>query len=139
MTDIGEVHKRALGGFEIAYQQELSNFRQAQITGDIDECARAAQAMSGYRASMRELNNMASEAVAQRQPLAGSDELSRRDVELATKYGLTAHEIGVAKGWTANPDISDESKVRSYVENRQRYRFMRQTGEYRDDQGAVRR
>jgi uncharacterized coiled-coil protein SlyX len=140
MADIGEVHQRSLQGFQVALQQELAAYRQAELAGDVDEMARAAQQMAGLRASMRELNNMASEAVAMRQPppMPGSEDLPRRDADLCRKYGVSPNELGVAKNWTSNPSLSDEDKVRGYVENRQRYQHMRATGAYRDDQGGRR-
>ena len=69
----------------------------------------------------------------------GGDELSRRDTDLARHYGLTGQEIAIAKGWTSDPNINDEDRVREYVSQRQRYRHARATGQYRDDQGTVRR
>jgi hypothetical protein len=84
----------------------------------------------------------ANDYVARQQPPApsfGSDDISAKDTDLARRYGLSAKEIGVAKGWTSDPNMSDEARVKGYVEQRQRYRQMRQTGEYRDDQGRVTR
>ncbi|MES5485947.1 hypothetical protein QMZ05_24605 [Bradyrhizobium sp. INPA03-11B] len=138
--DVRQVHARSVEGFQAAYAEETAAYQRAALAGDLDEAARAAQALAGLRATMRELETLANEAMTPRQqPLAGAEDLSHRDVQLARHYGLTAQEIGVAKGWTNNPDLSDEDKVRQYVENRQRYRHMRATGEYRDDQGKVTR
>jgi hypothetical protein len=128
MVDISEVHRRSLGGFQLAYQQELSAYRQAELSGDYDEMARAAQAMAAYRASMRELNAMATEAVAARQPAPDSN-----------KYGLTPTEVEIARNSFGAikdrsgrmSDLSDDQKCELYVRNRAKLARMRQTGEYR--------
>jgi hypothetical protein len=75
----------------------------------------------------------------QPQAPAGADALSRRDVDLAKRYGLSPSDIRVAKGWTNDPNLSDEAKVKTYVENRQRLRQARADGSYRDDQGRISR
>jgi hypothetical protein len=72
-------------------------------------------------------------------PLAGAEDMSHRDLALARQFGLSAHELGAAKNWTSDPNLSDEARVKTYVENRQRYRQARSDGSYRDDQGTVRR
>jgi hypothetical protein len=54
--------------------------------------------MAGYRASARELNSMAAEAMTPPAPppLAGGDQLSRHDTDLARRYGLTSQEVSIA-------------------------------------------
>jgi hypothetical protein len=71
----------------------------------------------------------------QRQPAGFGDDIRRDHVELARQYGLDANEIGVAVGWTSDPMMSDEVKVKRYCENKHRLRQMRADGSYRDDQG----
>jgi hypothetical protein len=77
----------------------------------------------------------------QRQPQAmpGAEGMSSRDVALAKHYGLSAGDLSIAKNWTNDSNLTDEAKVRTYVENRQRYRQARADGSYRDDQGTVTR
>jgi hypothetical protein len=144
MTDvkqIQQVHARSLQSFNAALTEENANYQRAAAVGDLDEMSRAAAAMAGLRASRRELDLMAHEAMTPSAPppLAGGDELSRRDVDLARKYGLSAPELGIARNWTADADMSDEAKVQQYVSNRHRYRHAVATGEYRSDQGKVTR
>jgi hypothetical protein len=76
---------------------------------------------------------------AQAAPMAGAEDLSHQDVALCRQFGLQPSDLKVAKGWTGDPNMSDADKVKTYVENRQRYRQARQSGEYRDDQGRVTR
>jgi hypothetical protein len=139
MTDVKQVHQKALGAFYAAHKQAEAEYQQAQLAGDVDGMAYAAQQMAGYRASARELNSMAAEASYVPPPplLAGGDQMSRADVALATKYGLDANRLAVAKGWTNDESLSDEAKIQSYLANEQRYRHMRQTGEYDDSQGKM--
>lgn len=56
------------------------------------------------------------------------------------KYGLSPDEIEIARG-VASGDrrMSNDERERLYAENKSRYQRMRATGEYRDDQGTVRR
>jgi hypothetical protein len=63
----------------------------------------------------------------------------RKHVELAQRHGISPDRIGVALNWTTDPNMSDDEKARIYMENQRRYNHMRQTGEYRDDQGSVKR
>jgi hypothetical protein len=123
--------------------EKLAELEAARVNEDAERVTYAADAILELDGQYERLAKRANAYVAQQQPqpaqLAGADELSRRDVELATKYGLTSAEIGVAKGWTSDPKMSDEARVQGYVTQRQRYRVMRQTGEYRDDQGTVKR
>ena len=100
-------------------------YQHAEISGDVDGMAAAAQQMAGLRASARELDQMAQERYAA-QP---------RDVN---RFGLSKDEIEVAN---SHPDSSmtPDQKQELYARNREKYRHMRATGEYRDDQGTVRR
>ena len=55
------------------------------------------------------------------------------------KYGLSHDEIEVARNFTTDPKLTNDDKEKLYAEQRNRYRHARATGEYRDDQGTVRR
>jgi hypothetical protein len=140
-NDLARVYNQSMNGIQAAMAEENNNFQRAQLTGDIDEQVRASQAIAGYRALAEQYHKMASEhAQSMNAPtLAGGDELSHRDTQLARHYGLSAKEIGIAKNWTSDPNITDEDKVREYVSQRQRYRAARADGSYRDDQGRVTR
>lgn len=125
MADIREVHRRSVHGIQVAIEEASIAYRQAEIYDDVDGMAHAAQQMAGLRASARELDMMARDAYAA-QP---------RNVN---RFGLSKDEIEVAN---THPDSSmtQDQKQEVYARNKQRYQHMRQTGEYRDDQGSVRR
>jgi hypothetical protein len=53
------------------------------------------------------------------------------------KYRLSQDELDVAHG--SFSDLPKEERERIYFENKQKYQTMRATGQYRDDQGTVRR
>lgn len=53
------------------------------------------------------------------------------------KYGLSQDELDVAN--SSFSDLPPEERQRIYAENRARYQHLRATGQYRDDQGSVRR
>ena len=57
-----------------------------------------------------------------------------------SRYGLSADEVSIARGIAGNdPQMSDDERERLYAQNKERLRYMRATGQYRDDQGSVRR
>jgi hypothetical protein len=121
---------RALNDYEAARLSEDNDGTMAAADQIVEIDARAA-------ALSRIANNLA--AGSRAAPLAGEDEMSRGDALLARKYGITAQQLGIAKGWTADSRMSDEQKVTTYIENTNRYRQARASGQYRDDQGTVRR
>jgi hypothetical protein len=56
------------------------------------------------------------------------------------KYGLSRDEIAIARGnGSGDPRLTNDDRDRIYAEQKSRYQRMRSTGEYRDDQGTVRR
>jgi hypothetical protein len=58
----------------------------------------------------------------------------------ANKYGLNADEVTIARGiGHGDPKLTNDERERIYAEQRGRYQRMRASGEYRDDQGTVRR
>jgi hypothetical protein len=119
----------------------LGEYEASRLSDDADRTMIAADRILDADAKLQALERVANKLATSQQPapLPGSDDLSHRDVSLARHYGLTAQELGAAKSWTADSSMTDEAKVRSYVDNRQRLRQMRASGEYRDDQGVVRR
>jgi hypothetical protein len=78
---------------------------------------------------MDALNSMAREAYAQRMPRPDSN-----------KYGLTADEVTIARGIASGDrNMTNDERERCYAEQKAKYQHLRATGEYRDDQGMVRR
>ena len=141
MGNPAEVYDTAMQGYQAAILEEQAAYQKAELTGDIVEQVRASQAMASLRVQANEYHAMAEQHARSLAPpmLPGAEDLPRRDVELCRKYGVTPAELPVAKGWTSDPKLSDDDRVRVFVENRQRYRHARATGQYRDDQGTVRR
>jgi hypothetical protein len=117
---------------------ELEAGRVAEDAFRVNNAADQILVLDQQRAA---LDVRANHFIASQQPQApaGADALSRRDVDLARRYGLSANDIGVAKGWTSDPNLSDEEKVKTYVQQRQRYQQARRDGSYRDDPGRVTR
>jgi len=128
MVDLAKVHQRSVEGFNAAYQNAAAEYQQAALAEDVDGMAAAAQQMAALRASMRELNSMASEYVA-----------TQRQATPSNRYGLSEDEVAIARNWTSDNRMSEDEKLRTYAEQRQRYRQARADGSYRDDQGTVRR
>lgn len=129
MADLRQIHERSLRGFQIAMEEAASVYRQCELANDVDGAAAAAQQLAGLRASVNELNSMAREAYVQQMPRAN-----------ANKYGLSADEVTIAHGMSGGDrTLSNDERERSYAEQKARLQHMRATGEYRDDQGQVRR
>src|SRR5581483_8430654 len=128
MVDIGKVHQRSVQDFQAAFQDAQAEFQQANIADDVEGAAFAAQKMAALRASMKELNGMATEYVA-----------SRQAAQPSNRYGLSPEEVEVAKNFTADPRMSEDQKLATYAEQKAKYQHQRATGQYRDDQGTVRR
>jgi hypothetical protein len=121
--------------------EALAEYERARTSEDalgVREAGRAILRIDNEKAALAQVANR---LVARQQPPppVGADDLSRRDVDLASRYGLSAQEVAIAKGWTSSPSLSDEDRVKTYIEQRQKYRQQRASGEYRDDQGVVRR
>ncbi|WP_316159802.1 hypothetical protein [Bradyrhizobium sp. SZCCHNRI20481] len=57
----------------------------------------------------------------------------------ANPHGLNDQEMEVAANFSQDPSLSREQKLEIYARQKARYQHMRRTGEYRDDQGTVRR
>ncbi|MCP3382856.1 hypothetical protein NLM31_21040 [Bradyrhizobium sp. CCGUVB4N] len=125
MSDLREVHQRSLRGYEYAMQECNMNFQQARLRNDMEAMVEASQQIANLRVGMNELNNMAREAYA----------AAPRDMN---RFGLSKDEVEVAN---SHPDSSmtPDQKQELYLRNKQKYQHMRMTGEYRDDQGMVRR
>jgi hypothetical protein len=139
--DIRQVHARGVQGMQAAIEAENAAFRQAELSGDLDSMAASAQRIAGMRATVREMGIMAQEEFNRRAAppqVAGAEDMPRRDVDLCRKFGISPNELGVAKNWTSAPNLSDDDKVQTYLQNKQRYQYAKATGQYRDDQGTQR-
>lgn len=119
----------------------LNEYEACRLVEDNEGTMAAADAIVEIDSRTASLSRIANNLVApQRQaPLQGEDEMSRSDAALARHYGLTGTQLAVAKGWTSDSKLTDEAKVRTYLENANRYRQARRDGSYRDDNGRVSR
>jgi hypothetical protein len=116
-----------------------ATLEQARIVEDVDAIQAAKERIYAVDAKRNSLTARVNRTQQQAQQMPGSDDMTPRDAALARHYGLSARDLSVAKGWTNASDMTDEDKVRTYLQNKQRYRQARADGSYRDDQGTVTR
>ena len=104
----------------------LADLEAARINEDPSGTMDAANRILEVDKSVTALDRIAQTYIAgqQQQPQGNRWNLSAEEVEVAK----ASHSAGTA-----------EERIEEYARNKQRYRHMRQTGEYRDDQGSVRR
>jgi hypothetical protein len=134
----------------LAAQYEVAQAENASASAALED-ARLREDPSDVQAAVDRLvsNNMVIQQLnqaavqmqqPQQQPAAGfGDDVRADHVELAQRYGLSPQQIGIAVNWTQDPNISDEVKVKRYCENVNKLSRMRATGQYRDDQGTLKR
>ena len=117
-----------------------AEYERARLVEDGEALNAALDRYATNDAQLRTLNDAAMSMQRQPQPAAGfGDDVREDHVELAQRYGLSPQQIGIAVNWTTDPNMSDEVKVKRYCENVNKLSRMRQTGQYRDDQGTVKR
>jgi len=108
------------------YAQANAEYEAARLAEDSQGVHQAAERMEKAEHHLHSLNRIASNYVAQqqRQPQGNA-------------YGLSNEEIEVAKNTHSGGTVDD--RIKEYAQNKAKYQHMRSTGEYRDDQGTVRR
>jgi hypothetical protein len=120
---------------------ELEAARHREDAYGVNDAADRILQLDAQRAALAQRAN--SFAAAQSPTsIPGTENLSRADAALVGKYqryGITADNLQVAKGWTGDAHMTDDQKIESYLVNQQKYRQARASGEYRDDQGKVTR
>ena len=104
----------------------LADLETARLNEDAADTMAAADRIVEIERNVAALDRIANQYVAsqQAQPQGNKWNLSNEEVEVAK----ASHSAGTA-----------EERIEEYARNKQRYRQMRQSGAYRDDQGAVRR
>jgi hypothetical protein len=112
---------------QAARAQATADLEAARHAEDPERVNQAADDILRLDADMDRLGNIASRFYSQQQA---------RPQE--SKFGLSNDEIDVARSHP-DPHMTNEQKEELYARNRQRYQHMRATGQYRDDQGYVRR
>jgi hypothetical protein len=126
---------------QVQRQQTLLELEIARQREDADGTRYAADQIIAIDGDIDRLNRVANAYVNQQQPSAyGFDnDTPRKHVELAQRHGVSPDRIGIALNWTTDPTMTDDEKVKTYMENTRRYEHDRATGRYRDDQGTVKR
>ena len=124
-----EILQAQAGRLQAEQAQASADLEAARLAGDPDGVNIAADRILQIDLQMNALGGRARQfySAQQSQPQGN-------------KYGLSADEIELARG-VASGDrrMSNDERERLYAENKSRYQRMRATGEYRDDQGTVRR
>jgi hypothetical protein len=120
----------------MAAQWERLNEEAAQTAADL-EAARQREDTNGTMYAAQRILQIDAER----------DALARRANQYAqqqayaqqhsNRYGLSDQEIEVAKNSHGHGTV--EERVAEYAANKQKYQHMRATGQYRDDQGTVKR
>jgi hypothetical protein len=111
MSDMRRIAEMSVASYQAAIQQEVANFKQAQLAGDELEMVGAANKIASYRSAMQQIPRMLEEATNPAQP-----------GPRVNRYGLTEEESEIAK----LSGISDEQ----YLQNRQRLHGLRAAGLY---------
>jgi hypothetical protein len=121
--------------------QQVLELEAARHREDTDATRYAADAILAIDNDLDRLNRTAQSYINSMQPqtYGFGDDIPRKHIELAQRHGVSPDRIGVALNWTTDPNMSDEDKVRTYMENTRRLAHDRATGRYRDDQGSVKR
>ena len=107
----------------------VGEYEEARLGEYADAVMYAADKITEIDAKIGALNQIANNFVAGQQ---------RQQPQ--NKYGLNKDEQEVARGLASGDrTMSDDDRERVYAEQKARYQRMRATGEYRDDQGSIRR
>lgn len=131
-----QAYNSAMADYRAELILQESKFSLSQNRGDTEGMAEALKEMAATKVQMR-----------QAEEIAVQDARVMRSVQPQNRYGLSADEVQIAKDMASNdrelsamlPDAALERRMQIYAEQKAKYQQMRQTGEYRDDQGTVRR
>jgi hypothetical protein len=139
--DYSDIMQAQFERIESDHAQAVAELEAARNIEDVHGTHQAATRILELDAQRAALAQRANQYVSRQAApmMPGSENMSNKDLDLCRKYGVSPNELGVAKGWTSDPKLDDESRVQQYAANRARYQHARATGQYRDDQGSVRR
>jgi hypothetical protein len=132
MADMRKVAEMSVESYDLAIANEMTNFRQAQLNSDESEMVASANRIAALRSAKREIPMMYSEATSPRQaaPQVNQNGLTEVEAEVAR------NSFGPVKDARGNMvDMTIDQKEKLYRYNRDKYQYMRQSGQYRDDQG----
>jgi hypothetical protein len=121
----GEAYEIAMNDYNSALIDQEAAYRQAELAGDARGMAIAHQHIANLRVQQDKAHQIAVQhANSMRQPQRHPSGLSNEEIEVAK----ASHSGG-----------TEEERIRSYAQQKAKLQHMRMTGEYRDDQGSVRR
>jgi hypothetical protein len=104
-------------------------YERARLNEDSDGTMWAADTIVEIDAKLVALNRIANDFVA-----------GQQQAQQCNKYNLTSDEVAIARGnGSGDARLSNDDRDRIYAEQKAKYQRMRASGEYRDDQGSVRR
>jgi hypothetical protein len=130
MPDLQFLHQtftESMSDYDLAIEEQALDIRRAEANGDTYAARTASQNLASLRLQRNEYVAMSNAHAASLRPAPG-----------ASRYGLSKDEQEIAAGISgSDPRLSREDRERIYLEGKQKLRHMRQTGEYRDDQGRV--
>lgn len=110
-------------------QRALADYEQARLCEDYDGVAHASITLREVEGHLHTLDRIASNYV-----------MSRQQQQQGNRYGLSPDEVTIAHGIASNdPNMTADQREALYAQQKQKLQFMRATGQYRDDQGSVRR
>ena len=106
--------------------QALADLEAARMNENAPNIMDAANRIVEIDNSVRSLDNIANSYLA-----------SQRAQPQGNQHGLSDEEMDVAKN--SHSAGTAERRIEEYARNKQRYQHTRASGQYRDDQGTVRR
>jgi hypothetical protein len=107
----------------------VGEYEEARLGEYPDAVMYAADKLTEIDAKIGALNQIANNLVA-----------SQQQAQPQNKYGLNKDEQEIARGLASGDrSMSDEDRQRVYAEQKAKYQRMRATGQYRDDQGSMKR
>lgn len=126
MSNFKDVYDVSVAGFQSAIIEAQARFQQATLAGDLNAQVAASQELAGLRSTLKEYHQMATEHAASLQPAVPQN-----------RYGLNKDEVDVARA--SRSDLPADQAEAEYARQKAKYQHMRATGQYRDDQGTVKR
>jgi hypothetical protein len=124
-----QTYQESMNDYDLAMQEEGLNIQRAEANGDTLAARTASQNLAALRVQRSEYVAMSNQHAESLRPAPG-----------ASRWGLSKDEQEIAHGISGgDPRLSKEDREKIYLENKNKLRHMRQTGEYRDDQGRASR
>lgn len=114
---------------ELEKQRALADYEEARLADNEYGVAYASDTLLEIQNKLDALHRIGSNYV-----------LAQQTQQQGNRYGLSADEVAIANGIAGNdPHMSNDQRQQLYLQQKQKLNFMRATGQYRDDQGTVKR